>query len=58
MNEKILDFAHYSYIVQIVNIHKFKQAKLTRNNDPDLTVPLFIEENSNGPNDMEPSIFA
>ena len=45
MNEKMLDCAHYPYIMQIVNIHK--QAELTK--AMDLTVPLFIEECSHGP---------
>ena len=35
----MLDWAHYLYIMQIVNIHK--QAELTKTMD--LTVPLFIE---------------
>ena len=41
MNGKMLDCAHYSYIMQIFNIHK--QAELTKNNVLDSSIVYRLE---------------
>ena len=43
----MLDCVHYPYIMQIFNV--YKQTELTKKKQTDLTVPLFIEESSDGP---------
>ena len=54
MNEKMLDCAHYTYIMQIVNIHK--QAELKKKNGLDSSIVYRIK--CSWAKDMQPFIFA